>query len=162
MALKAAMWVHHTVVKAEDPRPEFIDVKGWGVHFWGVPENQLCWFHFPITTPVILEDARPQLVKVFVFYKTSHRVAKAEDPTRPKPTSPTVTNLHIYDGPTRVREFNNLNFSGDHSGAIDSSNSWVVTPPLTIFYGLALSVGVFFGGGYGDLYFTTAGADFQS
>jgi hypothetical protein len=143
MALKAAMWVHGTIVEAENA-VNFVSRKGWGATFGG--QNTFNWFHIPITTPVILDDIRPQLVKVFVFYRTNGAV---------------IRNLHIWDAATRVKVFDNLNLSGDHSRGIDASNSWVIAPPLGIAFGLGISVGVQFLIDPGDILFTSAGADFQ-
>ncbi|MCJ7515532.1 MAG: hypothetical protein MUO89_06150 [Dehalococcoidia bacterium] len=160
MPLKAAMWVHGTIVEVEYPErlaPVSIDGlvrRGWGTHFWG-NENTANWFHIPITTPVILDDIRPPLIKVFVFYKTEGNAK--------------ITNIHVYDGRSRVKAFDGLALSGDHSGGggVDASNSWVVEPPITILYGLGISVGVEFGSQvnidipWPEILFTTAGADFK-
>lgn len=158
MALKAAMWVHGTIVKVEYPEklaPVSYDGlirRGWGTHFWG-KENTTNWFHIPITTPVIIDDIRPPLVKVFVFYKTNGWAK--------------ITNVHVYDGQRKVKAFDGLALSGDHSGGIDASNSWVIDPPITILYGLGISVGVEFGPQdnigipWPEILFTTAGADFK-
>ncbi len=158
MALKAAMWVHGTIVEAEYPEnlaPVYGDGivrRGWGTHFWG-KENTKNWFHIPFTNPVILDDMRPQLIKVFVLYKTEGWAK--------------ITNIHVFDGPRRVKEFNGLTLSGNHSGGIDASNSWNVNPPITIASGLGISVGVEFGPKdnvdipWPEILFTTAGADFQ-
>jgi|WetSurSiteA1Bulk_404760.scaffolds.fasta_scaffold177303_1 hypothetical protein len=158
MVLKAAMWVHGTNVEVEYPELlasysiDGMAKKGWGTHFWG-KENTRNWFHIPFTTPVILDDIRPQLVKIFVFYKTNGWAK--------------ITNVHVYDGPRKVKWFDNLSLSGDHSGGIDASNSWNITPPLTIAYGMGLSVGVEFGPKdavdipWPEILFTTVGADFQ-
>jgi len=114
-------------------------------------ENKTNWFHFPMPTPVILDDIRPPLIKVFVFYKTFAWVD--------------VTNIHLYDGPRRIKTFDGLALSGDHSGGIDASNSWVIDPPITVMYGLGISVGVRFGNRdsstYPGILFTSAGADFK-
>jgi len=144
MALKAAMWVHGTIVEAENPT-SFVSRKGSGAQFGAFGGAKPNWFHIPITTPVILDGVRPQLGKVFVFYKTN---------------GATITNLHIYDGPRKVKAFDGLKLSGNHSGSIDASNSWVITPSLKILFGLGISVGVQFGIDPGDILFTTAGADF--
>jgi len=79
MPLKAAMWVHRTSVQVEFPErliaiPEVGQAgfqRGWRTLFQGPqdPNNQTNWFHFALTTPVILDDIRPQLVKVFVFLR---------------------------------------------------------------------------------------------
>jgi hypothetical protein len=92
-------------------------------------------------------------VKVLVFYRT---------------TNARITNIHIYDGSRRVKVFDGLNLSGDHSGDIDASNSWDITPPLGIAFSLGVSVGVEFlvndpdTPGPSEVLFTTAGADFQT
>ncbi len=58
-----------------------------------------------------------------------------------------------------------IGYSGDHSSGIDAFNTWTNTPPLTILFGLGISVGVNFGWNINgsplsDILFTTAGADF--
>jgi hypothetical protein len=53
--------------------------------------------------------------------------------------------IHIYDGGSKIKEFNNLPaLAGKHNTAIDSSNSFDVTPPLPVSFGLSLSVHVRF------------------
>lgn len=158
IALKAAMWVHGTNVEVEYPENlapvsgDGIIKRGWGTHFWG-KENTKNWFHIPFTNPVILNGDRPKLVKVFVFYKTEGWAK--------------ITNIHVYDGPRKVKWFDGLNLSGNHMGGIDANNSWAITPPLTIYYGLGISVGVEFGPKdavdipWPEILFTTAGADFE-
>ena len=148
MAL-TAMWVHGTIVHAEDQYlgPYLQPAKryriGWGTQFVGGPSN---WYHIPITTPALLSDVRPQLVKVFVFYKA---------------TSAEITDVHIYDGKLRVKEFNGLNLTGDHAHGIDAENSWAISPALTIRYGLGISVYVHAHDATDvEILFTTAGADF--
>jgi hypothetical protein len=159
MPLKAAMWIHGNIVQVEFPE-RLIDIpevgktgfrRGWGTLFQGPrdprPESLQNWFHFPMPTPVILDDIRPQLVKVFVFYKA---------------TFAEITHIHLYDGPIIVRAFD-VSLGGDHSTTIDASNSWVIDPPITIFFGLGISVGVMFHPvsiAPNELLFTTAGADF--
>lgn len=156
MSLKAAMWVHGTIVEVEYPKNldgDLIDGlarKGWGTYFWG-KENTTNWFHIPMTTPVILDGVRPQLEKVFVFYKTGGWTK--------------ITNIHVYDGVRTVKEFNGLSLTGAHHDGIDAENSWEINPPITILYGLGISVGVEFGPhvieGWPAILFTTAGADFK-
>jgi Family of unknown function (DUF6623) len=162
MALKAAIWVHGTAVEVEYPdriAPLSTDRmyergqrKGWGTHFYGL-ENTTNWFHFAIPTPGILDDARPPLEKVFVFY-WADGWAK-------------ITNVHLYDGPARIKSFDGLNLSGNHSGSVDSFNTWTVSPPVVLAYGLGISVGVEFGPidqvgiPFPGILFTTVGADFR-
>lgn len=167
MTLKAAMWVHGTIVEAKDPsKLVSITRKGKGTDVVGM-QNTYNWFHFPIATPVILDDQRPALVKVFVFYNTKVPPLPGPPPPGPAQQPPLITDVRVYDGPNKVKEFNNLTLSGDHDSTIDQWNSWVVDPPVTIRYGLGLSVHVHFRppflpapiSTYG-IRFTSAGADF--
>jgi hypothetical protein len=148
MVVKAAMWVHGTIVEVENPGPWLnVNRAGWGTHF--KTANSSHWFHIPFTTPVILDDVRPLLGKIFVFYKT---LGDAK-----------ITNVHMYDGHKKVKSFDNLSLQGDHFANIDASNSWIISPPLTIWYGLGISVGVQFGKtgtAVPEIVFYTAGADF--
>jgi len=141
MAIKAAMWVHGIIAEAENP-VSFVKRRGWGAQFGG--RAQLNWFHIPMTIPAILDGARPQLAKVFVLYKTNKAVVK---------------NVHIFDGPRKIRGFDGLNLSGDHSVTIDAWNNWAITPNMSIQFGLGISLGVEFGTDPGDILFTSAGAD---
>ena len=96
MALKAAMRVPGTIVEAEYA-VESVTRKGWGTHFCGRPLTNN-WFHIPIPTPVIVDEIRSPLVKVFVFYRATYTM---------------ITNVHIYDGSQPVKIFDGLNLSGD-------------------------------------------------
>lgn len=155
MALKAAMWVHGTIVEAEAPQRQHYNVyrKGWGTEYEAFAgEGMEHWFHFPIATPVMIDDVRTQLIKIFVFYRTD--------------VNTKITKVHVYDGPNKVKAFEGLVLSGDHSAGIDSSNSWDIDPPIEIRYGLGISVCAQFGwtvyGEHPKILFTTAGADFIS
>ncbi len=156
MALKAAEWVHGTIAEVEFPEnlatvsQDGLARKGWGTHFWG-KEDSINWFHFPISTPVIIDGNRPKLSKLFVFFKT---IGTAK-----------LIHIHIYDGGKKVKSFNNLNRTGDHTLALDPSNSWIITPNKTINYGLGISVCIGFGkktsNNYAEVVFATVGADFK-
>jgi hypothetical protein len=152
MPIKAAMWVHGNTAIVESPdKIKDVSRMGWGVRYFSKKDKKN-WFHFPFTTPVILDDGRPQLTRVFVFYDT---------------TEAAVTNIHVWDGGRRVREFNELSLEGEHLSAIDDENRWILDPPVTIRYGLSISVGVQFRGrligtfGAGQINFSAAGADFE-
>ena len=149
MGLKAAMWVHGSILQTSDVTVtvERNEVGTVVTTSAVVDQDHLHDVHFPITTPVILDDARPQLRKVFVFYATD--------------SLSSIRRIDIMDGPNRVKTFE-TNLSGDHRSRIDEFNSFVVDPPLTIFFGLAISVFVRFLTklGQSQIIFTTAGADF--
>lgn len=154
--IKAATWVHGTIAEAEFPdRLTEIQRKGGGTTFLA-KAGTTNWFHIPITTPVILDGVRPQLTKIFVLYQAG---------SDSMITKPHITSLHIYDGKNKVKSFDGIDLSGDHSGVLDASNTWHISPPLTIYSGLGISVGVAFPSGPNKTYgisFATIGADFNS
>ncbi len=147
MGMKAAMWVHGTIVEAENPNIRPLRTGG-GAQFGGTSQ-ELNWFHIPITTPVILDDVRPELGKILVLYNA---------------TGCTVKAVHVYDGPTKVWARDGLNLTGDHSLNIETEiNSWKIGDPgptIPILFGLGISVGVEFRIDPGNILFTSAGADF--
>jgi len=138
-----AFWEHGNIVEAEDP---VLSMKRWG---WGTTIEQnfsYNWFHFNISTPVLLDGVRSPLKKIFVFFDAS--------------PSTTITQIDVWDGATRIKIIDNLSITGNHSNAIDQFNSWIIDPNITINYGLSFSVRVAFGDD-GEITFTTVGADFQ-
>jgi hypothetical protein len=148
MAKLQAFWVHGVNVQMER-EGYFISKRRYG---FGAKFNTHGgeWFHFAIPTPVILDGQRSSLKKVFVFYKTEG-TAK-------------ITAIHVYDAGKKIKAFDNLSLSGDHSRKIDQYNSWSFTQ--TIYFGLGISVHVDFGekrkGSVPGIMFTTAGADFTT
>lgn len=157
VSLKAAMWAHGTSAQVEFPerlRPNNpVRRQGWGTTFSG-PSRAENWFHFAIPTPVILDDVRPAVGKIFVFYDTHGGGA-------------TLLDVHLYDGPFKFMEYSSLNLRGNHAQSIDAGNSWTVSPAHTILYGLGISVHVQFGQCIDSecdllMTFTTVGADFHA
>jgi hypothetical protein len=130
MALKIAMWVHGTDAQVEDPGgliPNGVIREGIGTHFFGQSKS-FNWFHVPIPTPVVIDDKRPSLVKVFFFYKLDAGV---------------IEHVDIWDGPFRLKEFN-VKLKGDHLTQIDDQNTLLIDPPLIVGFGLKLAIGVQF------------------
>jgi len=148
MAIKAAFWVHGNIVEPQVEGPFLNKVRyGWGTHFKASSQN--VWFHIPFTTPVVLDEVRPKISKIFVFYSTKGDAK--------------ITGIHIYDGGTAVKKLDGLSLQGTHYKQIDADNSWVINPPFAIKYGLGLSVQVAFGkftSVVPEVVFYTAGADF--
>lgn len=152
--IACAQWVHGSLVEAEYPdRLTQVERKGWGAvfHAKGGTTN---WFHLPIPTPVIQDGGRPVLTKVFVLYDVQGSSSTNQA------SQPAITHLHLYDGMHKVRSFDGLALSGAHSRAIDEANTWYVNPPVTIYSGLGISVGVHFPEA-AHIHFATAGADFN-
>ena len=144
-----ASWVHGAAVQ---PEQELYSISkqraGYGAIF---RTHGAEWFHFAIPTPVIVDGLRSTVKKVFVLYKTEG-TAK-------------ITAVHVYDAAKQIFAMNNLKLTGDHSQSLDSSNSWLVTAH-SMQFGLGISVHVDFGdatpGGVPSIWFTTAGADFET
>ncbi|HEX7154109.1 MAG TPA: DUF6623 family protein [Thermoanaerobaculia bacterium] len=146
-----AVWVHGSSVEVEDTAVLNATRRlGWGTVFSGKP-GKFAWFHINIPTPVIVNDVRAVLEKVFIFYKTD---------------GASIRNVHFWDGPHQIKAFDGLMLTGDRSGGIVATNSWAITPAATMRYGLGLSIGVQYSIGFDsaittDILFTTAGADFR-
>ncbi len=75
MTTKAAIWVNGNAVRSQDSGLWLNEVHyGWGTQFQTAlgdedatkPGLNTLWFHIPIPTPVIADDIRPKLSKVFV------------------------------------------------------------------------------------------------
>jgi hypothetical protein len=151
-SLKCAEWVHGNAVRPEFPdRLVSSENKGWGAEFRGKAGTSN-WFHFPITTPVIEEGTRPLLSKIFVLFKSDEGAAIDQGAA--------ITNLHIYDGKNIVKSLACWR-RGNHTGAIDQSNTWRIDPPITIYSGLGISAEVEFRT-ESNITFATAGADFAT
>ncbi|MFP3868463.1 MAG: DUF6623 family protein [Desulfobacteraceae bacterium] len=142
-----AYWQHGVKIFPEWPNNLIQTIrKAWGTTFTG-KENTTNWFHIPLTTPVIEENRRTVLVKIFVLFKTT---GNAE-----------ITNIHVWDGNKKIRAFDGLHLSGDHVN-IDPYN-WFYTWE-TMQTGVDIVVRVKFGAktnnNYPAILFTTAGGDF--
>jgi hypothetical protein len=147
MSIKQAMWVHGTAVQAEREGYHISRRRvGWGAE---ITSHGAEWFHFAVPTPVIFGGKDSMLQKAFVFFKTT--------------MSAKIIGVHLYDGKSKFKEFNNLGLSGTHDGNIDQSNTFQVNP-AHIKYGLGISVNVDFGKstpqGVPSITFAAAGADF--
>ena len=116
MALKAAMWVHGTAVEIEGTVDAVVR-RGTGVFITG-REDASARFCFPIPTPVILDDRRLRLVRVFVFYDTLPQSGSNDA------LGPRITSVRVFDGPKLAKSFDNLGLIGPHDKSIDASNTW--------------------------------------
>lgn len=155
---KQAMWVPGYVAQVEIPgntRLRLVNGVPWtdvtglrvgsGAFFRGAA-NQSNWFHFAIPTPVITDDKRVRLDRVFVLYNTDASVC--------------VDAAHIWDGPNQIRRYDGICHTGNHGGAIDGANNWAGGGG-EVFWGIGVSILVRFTG-EGNVHFTTAGGDFTS
>ena len=67
MSIKMATWIHGNGAMNEfPPRSER---RMASASLFGGVDLTFNWFHFPITTPVIIDDKRPRLTRVMVLYR---------------------------------------------------------------------------------------------
>ena len=156
-----AYWIHGNSIEPEYPQllldekgapMEHGQRKGWGQFFYGsTVKGSINWFHISIPTPVIEENTRVKLIKVFVLFKT---IGNAK-----------ITDIHVRDGDKPPRKFEMLGRSGDHLN-IDSLNTFVIDQKIDMVTGLNIAVRVDFGPVYDEtlkpsgIQFSAAGADF--
>jgi len=78
-----ASWVHGNAVTVESPQNlDRVGHFGWGGDMMVRPGTD-SWFHVPIPTPVIANDARTSLNRVFLLFNSN---------------SGSISNVQVYDG----------------------------------------------------------------
>ena len=147
MAIEKAMWTHgHNMIvehpanlKSEWRAGFFIRVVG--------KSNQTNWFHFAIPTPVIVNDKRLKIDSVLIRFKSNSNQA-------------TVTNVHVYDGETKIASHDGLNlYPSKYEGF-----RFKVPGNHPVSWGIGISIGVKFTGttdSKNTMEFLSAGADFH-
>ena len=167
-SIKMATWIHGNAARAETP-PVSEAHDGAGSHFLlnhqiiipatGVIPAQIVfqgqrqgtnWFHFAPTTPVIIDDVRPQLLRCFVLFNA---------------VSARVTQVDLFDGTFRFAQIPNMGQQGGN--ALDIANAFAFAPnaPTIVNFGLGISVKVeyFFDTSTQkdcSIWFSAVGADF--
>lgn len=148
MSKLQAMWVHGSSVQPER-EGYFITKRHYkdGAVFKTHGEED---FLFALPTPVIMDGQRSSLIKCFILCELA--------------SGAQITEIQLYDGRKKIKTFSGLSLTGDHSTAIDKSNSWTINPPHKMIFGLAICVKVAFGnaqvGSVPNVRFVSAGADF--
>jgi hypothetical protein len=130
--------------------------RGDGATFYG-EFNTSNWFHFTIPTPVIIDNKRLKVAKIFLLYNCGYNNYETN------PDGTRLKSIHLWDGQQRIKEFNNLNYSGFYNNSITSEYCWEITPPLSVYFGLNIATEVEFIGNYSKYHkikFISAGADF--
>ena len=89
-----------------------------------IKPGQSSWFHIPLPTPVITADGRSALERVFVMFRTE---------------SCSIRAVHVYDGSSKVQEFNDLFASGEHRTGLDAQNTFELSAPHTVAFGIGIS-----------------------
>ncbi len=139
-----ASWIHGHSMQIEYP-DRIANQRRTGMSFdiEGIPGTDN-WFHFAVPTPVIINDIRMQAHQVMLCFKTGSIDAFLRD-------------VHVYDGVTRIAEFNDINLSKDQPFV-----SLVLPGAPLMWQALGISLGVGFGVEMMDhkMEFYAAGCDF--
>src|SRR6266700_955815 len=152
--LASAMWIQGNALTVESPAAVVQTLHiGWGTVVYGVL-GKSSWFHIPVPSPVVINDARPRLTKVFLMFDVGAGMGY-------------ISNVHLYDGPYNFKQFNGLYLVGDHRTYLDGANTLVLDAPQTIYLALGISFhfqfAACFDGGCATPWFTisSAGGDFH-
>ena len=119
-----ASWVHGNALTVESPENlARVGHFGWGADMAIIP-GKASWFHIPLPTPVIVADSRAKLLRVFLMFKA---------------VSGSIRNVHVYDGSSKPQEFNNIQMSGEHRSALDASNTFNLSAPHSVAWGIGVT-----------------------
>lgn len=174
--LKYAAWAHGVNTQVERPNlligyknsiATIDDGDAWlgilrqgdGAKFYG-QRNTDNWFHIALNSPVILNNERLKLSKIFVLFWCGVETT----PKDPKDWYGTkINSVHVWDGSTRIKTFDNLELTGWHNTIKENVNQFIIEPAIPIYYGINISIGVSFFGDfitYNRIKFYAAGGDF--
>ena len=122
-----AMWMHGNTVVVEHPENLLaLDHRGWGTEF-KLQRGTDSWFHISIPTPLILENQRSQLVRVFLCFNTPESDGH-------------ISNVHLYDGCNSFQAFDNLFLVGDRRAFLmNGYNAFALPNPRLLYWGLGIS-----------------------
>jgi hypothetical protein len=134
--LKHASWINGNAVVVEEPNNILVRHWGWGteMQFTFAPgvAPRGTWCHIALPTPVIINDVRLKVQKLFLFFKTGQHAV--------------IDNIHIYDGPGKIAAWDavpggniSARRSGDHSRSIDDQNTIILPDPHEVSYGISIS-----------------------
>lgn len=125
MAMQAS-WVHGNALTVESPgNLARVGHFGWGADM-AIQPGKGSWFHIPLPTPVIVGDVRAQLLRVFLMFSSD-------------PGAGEIRNVHVYDGSSKPQEFNDLHLEGDHRGGLDGANTFNLSNPHTVAWGIGVT-----------------------
>ncbi|MBW8879501.1 MAG: hypothetical protein JF614_31595 [Acidobacteria bacterium] len=121
---KYSSWVHGNALTVESPENLLrVGHYGWGADMLILP-GKGSWFHIPLPTPVIVNDVRAHLQRVFILFKSE---------------SGSIRNVHVYDGSSKPQELNDLLLEGEHRLSLDAQNTFPLEKPHTVVWGIGIS-----------------------
>ena len=98
---------------------------GWGADM-AIQPGKASWFHIPLPTPVIVGDVRTTVQKLFLMFKSD-------------PGAGEIRAVHVYDGSGKIQEFNDLHLVGEHRTGLDGQNTFNLTAPHSVVWGMGIS-----------------------
>lgn len=144
--LEKAMWAHGHSMIIE--RPQDL-VSTWRAGFFirvVGRRGSTNWFHFPIPTPVIVNDNRLRIDSAMLRFRSLS-------------TSAEVTNVHVFDGENRIFARDGMLFSPTGFGL----ERFELRNKPEVHWGVGVTVGVRFNGANDNqntMEFAAAGVDF--
>jgi len=118
--------------------------EGFGATFF-LKGGKADWFHFPLPTPVIVEDQRASLSRVMILFAL--------------PEGAGLNSVHVWDGPNRILQLDRLDITGDHAHGLDADNSFEVNHDgIRWGVGISLLISCVTDS---NVFFASAGGDFR-
>jgi hypothetical protein len=120
------MWIHGNAVTVESPENlKLIRHIGWATELSFIP-GRASWAHVPLPSPVIIGDVRSKLIRFFLLFRVPNNDGR-------------IQSVHLYDGPNRILTFDGLSSTGDHWNNLDSANTFTLSTPHPVVWGLGIS-----------------------
>jgi hypothetical protein len=144
MSIKQASWTHGLGVELESSSWSALR-QGFFTTVRPSNEGTFGWVHFVIPTPVIVDGTRLKAQSAMIRFSTG--------------STAKITNFHVYDGETKIAEYNGLALSGNLQFVRQA-----VPNNHQVLWGTGISLGVQFSGtGVNDyVQFIGAGIDFYT
>ncbi|KAF9346345.1 hypothetical protein BGX34_004024 [Mortierella sp. NVP85] len=142
VVIKHAAWMHGLGLELESPSWKAVR-QGYYTTVTPSHESQSGWVHFVIPTPVIVDGVRLKTDSARVRFSTG--------------AAARITNFHVFDGETKIRDNNSLSMTGKMQYLIEP-----LPKDHEVLWGTAICVGVKFDGTGPEAYvqFIAAGIDF--
>src|SRR5436190_23702344 len=122
--IRQASWIHGNALTVESPQNlAYIGHHGWGTDL-GFKPGKDSWCHIPIPMPVIMNDQRAKVQKLFLLFESQEGMGN-------------ITNIHIYDSAAHVQDFNNLSLQGNHRLGLDGVNIITLQNPHEVVFGMS-------------------------
>jgi hypothetical protein len=163
-----SMWAHGTAFAPPEhpsqglenvdnvPYTDVLGLRWGGGAVWVGDSGSASWFHVSVPTPAIVDGTAARLNRVFILFSTGEGLSGQGL------GGPTVTDVHVWDGGSRIQQFGNVQGWGDRRGTLDMNNTFVLGSSPVIRFGVGISVRVQFET-IGDqrIEFAGAGAEFD-